>query len=247
MTSKTGNVKKYHVFCRMLSNALVRSSDAVFIDLLTMADLETLRARRQQAATAVSAALQHQSSSSDPLSASASGALLAAGVGLTADAPLPTSASSVAKSNKRFLILTYLVEFDRCACVALLRATLLGKKYRFGSLRLACSNRSLVLCAVSNSYFFRFLCYLLQCSLPAAASIRGAESRHDAAHHQAFARADRQNERDLVVVFVVFTEWRKRRARRRYCRVSHMRIFKLDAIAAFCCGGSRCRGGKCYA
>jgi hypothetical protein len=116
MTSKTGNVKKYHVFCRMLSNALVRSSDAVFIDLLTMADLETLRARRQQAATAVSAALQHQSAS-DPLSASASGALLAAGVGLTADAPLPTSASSVAKSNKRFLILTYLVEFDRCACV----------------------------------------------------------------------------------------------------------------------------------
>ena len=115
MTSKTGNVKKYHVFCRMLSNALVRSSDAVFIDLLTMADLETLRARRQQAATAVSAALQQ--SASDPLSASASGAALAAGVGLTADAPLPTSASSVAKSNKRFLILTYLVEFDRCACV----------------------------------------------------------------------------------------------------------------------------------
>jgi coiled-coil domain-containing protein 61 len=105
MTSKTGNVKKYPVFCRMLSNAVQRTSDSVFVDLLTMADLEMLRARRMQQQ-------QQLNTSSDHISLSAS-----------KEGVLPSSsATSATKSDKRFLILTYLVEFDRfvfllsCVC-----------------------------------------------------------------------------------------------------------------------------------
>ncbi len=82
MTTKTGNFKKFPVFCKMLHTALTRASESVFIDLLTIQDLETLRARRQQRDDDVN----------------------------TSTAPV---SSSLAKSNKRFLILTYLVEFDR--------------------------------------------------------------------------------------------------------------------------------------
>ena len=45
ITAKTGNFKKFGTFARMLLKALERSSDSVFVDLLTYEDLEMLRAR----------------------------------------------------------------------------------------------------------------------------------------------------------------------------------------------------------
>uniref|UniRef100_A0A061QVB8 Coiled-coil domain-containing protein 61 n=1 Tax=Tetraselmis sp. GSL018 TaxID=582737 RepID=A0A061QVB8_9CHLO len=49
ITSKTGNFKKYPVFVRMLLSALKQGSDSVFVDLLTYADLEMLKARKEKA------------------------------------------------------------------------------------------------------------------------------------------------------------------------------------------------------
>ena len=46
ITAKTGNFKKFGTFARMLLKALERSSESVFVDLLTYEDLEMLRARR---------------------------------------------------------------------------------------------------------------------------------------------------------------------------------------------------------
>ena len=82
MTQKTGNFKKFAVFIRMLSTAFSRSSESVYIDLLTPADLEMLKARKLKGAQS-----QHP------------------------DQPSPASAA--ANHNKRYLILTYVVEFDR--------------------------------------------------------------------------------------------------------------------------------------
>jgi hypothetical protein len=47
MHSHTRAHCSFSVFLSMLQTALHRSSDAVFIDLLTFADLETLKARKQ--------------------------------------------------------------------------------------------------------------------------------------------------------------------------------------------------------
>mmetsp|Transcript_1631 Transcript_1631/g.4154 ORF Transcript_1631/g.4154 Transcript_1631/m.4154 type:complete len:123 (+) Transcript_1631:45-413(+) len=49
ITSKTGNFKKFPVFVRMLLSGLQQGSDSVFVDLLTYADLEMLKARRERA------------------------------------------------------------------------------------------------------------------------------------------------------------------------------------------------------
>ncbi len=98
MTSKTGNFKKFAVFIRMLSSALSRTSDVVFIDLLTSADLELLKARKSGAPSA--------------------------------------SSTSSATSNKRYLILTYMVEFDRLAN-AFAPATTANEPERQGALSLA--------------------------------------------------------------------------------------------------------------
>ncbi len=46
ITKKTENSKKFPVFVKMLSTALARYNDTVFIDLLTNADLEVLKARK---------------------------------------------------------------------------------------------------------------------------------------------------------------------------------------------------------
>ncbi|KAE9043159.1 hypothetical protein PR003_g6160 [Phytophthora rubi] len=82
LTRQTGNSKRFPVFVQMLLTALHRRSDAVFVDLLTAADLDLYRQRKLQPGTAVE--------------------------GLT-------SAGGAASSGtgKRFLILTYAVEFDR--------------------------------------------------------------------------------------------------------------------------------------
>jgi F0F1-type ATP synthase assembly protein I len=62
------------VFVKMLSTALSQHSDAVFIDLLTYADLEMLKARKT-------------------------------------GRPPPNNGAK--NNNKRYVILTYVVEFDR--------------------------------------------------------------------------------------------------------------------------------------
>ncbi|CAM9719058.1 unnamed protein product, partial [Discosporangium mesarthrocarpum] len=46
ITRRTGNVKRFPVFVRMLLSGLDQDSDSIFIDLLTYADLELLKARR---------------------------------------------------------------------------------------------------------------------------------------------------------------------------------------------------------
>jgi coiled-coil domain-containing protein 61 len=43
ISRKTGNFKRFAVFVKMLVSALEQSSDAVFLDLLTYADLVSLR------------------------------------------------------------------------------------------------------------------------------------------------------------------------------------------------------------
>ncbi|KAG7396004.1 Coiled-coil domain-containing protein 61 [Phytophthora boehmeriae] len=76
LTRQTGNSKRFPVFVQMLLTALRRNSDAVFVDLLTAADLDLYRQRKLQP-------------------------------GLTSTTDGSTAA------GKRYLILTYAVEFDR--------------------------------------------------------------------------------------------------------------------------------------
>jgi coiled-coil domain-containing protein 61 len=95
MTHKTGNFKKFSVFIKMLNTALqrlfcrsrlcvsssqsifYRNTNTVFVDLLTFADLEMLKTRKQ------------------------------------GGAPSATSKTATKPNNKRYVILTYVVEFDR--------------------------------------------------------------------------------------------------------------------------------------
>lgn len=46
ITAKTGNYKKFNVFVRMLISAIHQESESVFVDLLTYADLETLKSKK---------------------------------------------------------------------------------------------------------------------------------------------------------------------------------------------------------
>lgn len=46
LTHKTGNFKQFGIFCSMLESALTQSSESVSLELLTYADLETLRSRK---------------------------------------------------------------------------------------------------------------------------------------------------------------------------------------------------------
>lgn len=46
LTHKTGNFKQFHIFVSMLESAVTQSSESVSLDLLTYADLESLRQRK---------------------------------------------------------------------------------------------------------------------------------------------------------------------------------------------------------
>ncbi|TKS83502.1 Coiled-coil domain-containing protein 61 [Collichthys lucidus] len=48
LTRKTGNFKQFPIFCSMLESAVRKASDSVALDLLTYADLELLRNRKQE-------------------------------------------------------------------------------------------------------------------------------------------------------------------------------------------------------
>ncbi|XP_038075059.1 centrosomal protein CCDC61-like [Patiria miniata] len=78
LTHKTGNFKQFSIFTSMLESAINKTSESVTLDLLTYADLETLRSRK-------------------------------AG-GVRSSIP---GAQKVSLSAKRYLIVTYTVEFDR--------------------------------------------------------------------------------------------------------------------------------------
>ncbi len=77
LTRKTGNYKQFPIFLNMLESAITKSSDSVTLDLLTYADLESLRNKKHGGG----------------------------GRG--------TSPSHKQTQSKRYLILTYSVEFDR--------------------------------------------------------------------------------------------------------------------------------------
>lgn len=80
LTHKTGNFKQFHIFTSMLESAITQSSDSVSLDLLTFADLESLRQRKVGTAAAKTS--------------------------------IPAN-RTVSLNSKRYLILTYTVEFDR--------------------------------------------------------------------------------------------------------------------------------------
>lgn len=84
MSLKTGNFKKFTLFLKMLSSALSKSSEHVFIDLLTFEDLEALKVRKM-----------HAAGQPPP--------------------PMPTTQKQqmAQAQNKRYMILTYVVEFDK--------------------------------------------------------------------------------------------------------------------------------------
>ena len=46
ITKQTGNMKRFPIFVQMLLSAISQSSETVFIDLLTYADLEKYKSRR---------------------------------------------------------------------------------------------------------------------------------------------------------------------------------------------------------
>ncbi|CAM9602017.1 unnamed protein product, partial [Pylaiella littoralis] len=99
ITQKTGSAKKFPVFVKMLLAALVHgSSDSVFVDLLTYADLELLKARRVSSA-------HHQQQQQQ------AGGL--GGGGGPGRANTSAANGSSTGNNKRYLILTYAAEFDR--------------------------------------------------------------------------------------------------------------------------------------
>lgn len=84
ITSKTGSFKRFPVLVKMLLTAMRHQTDSVALDLLTYSDLELLKSRKM-------------------------------GAGSTAGGSKPAGGSGGAGggNNKRYLILTYVVEFDR--------------------------------------------------------------------------------------------------------------------------------------
>ncbi|CAH1792840.1 unnamed protein product [Owenia fusiformis] len=77
LTHKTGNFKQFPIFINMLESAVTQTSDSVSLDLLTYADLESLRSKKPGVTSKVQAG------------------------------------KTQALNTKRYLILTYSVEFDR--------------------------------------------------------------------------------------------------------------------------------------
>jgi coiled-coil domain-containing protein 61 len=84
ITRKTGSFKRFDVLVKMLVGALQARTETVFLDLLTYADLEALRVRK----------------AGGPSSA-------------VPNASTPARTVTVATNTKRYLILTYVAEFDR--------------------------------------------------------------------------------------------------------------------------------------
>mmetsp|Transcript_22089 Transcript_22089/g.39525 ORF Transcript_22089/g.39525 Transcript_22089/m.39525 type:complete len:714 (+) Transcript_22089:566-2707(+) len=120
ITRKTGSFKRFPIFCKMLHAAMTGPSDTLYADILTIQDLEMLKARQLRGAggTSPSHSRQHVP---------------------------PTRPGTGA--SKRYLIVTYVTEFDRvhyplplALCVdptpAMLKRTIArihARRGRFGS------------------------------------------------------------------------------------------------------------------
>lgn len=89
ITQKAGNYKRFGVFATMVSSAFSKNSESVFVDLLTLSDLEMLKARKAAASTS--------SANSGNMSVTSRTSAMRGNVG----------------QHKRYLILTYTGEFDR--------------------------------------------------------------------------------------------------------------------------------------
>lgn len=88
ITHKAGNFKKFSVFCKMLVSALDKENDSVYVDVLTYADLETLKARKAGNENII------KDTSAVPAVAA-------------------TTAVKTKSQMKRYVILTYRSDFDR--------------------------------------------------------------------------------------------------------------------------------------
>jgi len=108
ITARTGNYKKFAVFARMLLAALRRDCDAVSADLLAFADLEALRARRAAPQGPEPSAGARGAPAGPAADAAAAGGGGEAGGG-GGDGP----GVAPGANNKRYLIMTYAVEYDR--------------------------------------------------------------------------------------------------------------------------------------
>jgi coiled-coil domain-containing protein 61 len=85
LTKKTGNFKSFPIFVNMLKTAIKQDSNSVSLDILTITDLERLRSKKAAHGNTTSNRFNNNSDSNN-------------------------CATNI---NKRFLILTYNVEFDR--------------------------------------------------------------------------------------------------------------------------------------
>ncbi len=95
ITHKAGNFKKFAVFCKMLVSAFDKENDSVYVDVLTYADLETLKARKTG----------KDKDAAQP----AADAAQAGG----------SAAAKTKAQMKRYVILTYRSDFDKvsaCRC-----------------------------------------------------------------------------------------------------------------------------------
>jgi coiled-coil domain-containing protein 61 len=92
LTLKSGNLKRFSLFVKMLSSAFSKSNDSVFVDLLTLSELEMIKARKGGSSS---------SASNKGIS--------------ERDNSHHHSSSSLRLNNamKRYCILTYTGEFDR--------------------------------------------------------------------------------------------------------------------------------------
>lgn len=86
LTKKTGNMKSFKVFVKMLHSAFEMTSESVLLDVLTARDLELLRERKKRES-------------------------FSAG-GLAPGHPSLASSQRI-DDSKMFVILTYIVEFDK--------------------------------------------------------------------------------------------------------------------------------------
>lgn len=82
-THKSGSLKKFSVFTKMLASAFSKESENVTVDLLTYTDLELLKANK-------------------------------AGNKQPPKASFAASTSNMKQYQKRYVIITYTSQFDRC-------------------------------------------------------------------------------------------------------------------------------------
>ena len=86
LTKKTGNMKSFKVFVKMLHSAFEMTSESVLLDVLTARDLELLRERKKRETIST---------------------------GSLAPGNATLSSSQRIDDSKMFIILTYIVEFDK--------------------------------------------------------------------------------------------------------------------------------------